>query len=230
MDGLQGLEFATPGRMASSSCQVRVFAGRGLRGRARDCKGLYTCSGLIPFNSRMAKLLDPQLLCEFIFSPASPLGLSTPAPPVVCSGRLMGGPGRRWPPGGPTCRPADGDMPARCRFGDVTAHSRPGVDVTVSGDVTELGGAGPTALLVYSPRGSMAGHGRHGGSADQRGSGAAPRPYGERLPLGGADPTPPCWGRQVDGVGSSPRGAGEMGRMLLSRYGDTDPPSLMRLP
>jgi hypothetical protein len=185
MDGLQGLEFATPGRMASSSCQVRVFAGRGLRGRARDCKGLYTCSGLIPFNSRMAKLLDPQLLCEFIFSPASPLGLSTPAPPVVCSGCLMGGPGRRCPPGGPTCRPADGDVPARCRFGDVTAHSRPGVDVTVSGDVTELGGAGPPALLVYSPREAWQGK---VGVAGRRISGEAEQhrgPTGSVCPWGG---------------------------------------------
>jgi hypothetical protein len=150
------------------------------------------------------------LLCELVFSPASPPGLSTPAPPVVCSGRLMGAPGRRWSPGGPTCRSADGDVPARarCRFGDVTAHSRLGVDVTVSGDVTKLGGAGPLAHSVYSPRGCLAGHGRRGGSAVQRRGRAAPRPYGERLPLGGADPTPPCWGRQVDGVGSSPRGAG----------------------
>ena len=192
MGGLQGLEFATSGRTATRSCQVIIFAVVGHRGRARGHKGLYTCSRLFPFELRMAKLLAPQLLCELIFtplrlvfSPASPLGLSTPAPPVVCSGRLMGGPGWRWSPGGPTCRSADGDVPARCRFGDVTAHSRLGVDVTVSGDVTKLGGAGPLAHSVYSPRGCMAGHGRRGGSADQRRGERHRGPTGSVCPWGG---------------------------------------------
>ena len=174
------------------------------------------------------------LLCELIFSPASPLGLSTPAPPVappvVWSGLLMGGLGRHWSSGGSTCRPAVGDVPARCRFGDVTAYSRTRDECDGFGGrdrAWRSGAFGPFGIL---PSGK---HGRARSARRVRRIGReAERHRGptERLPDGEADSTPPCWGRQADGVGSSPlaRGAGEMERMLLFRYGDTDPPSLTR--
>jgi hypothetical protein len=138
----------------------------------------------------------------------------------------MGGPGRRWSPGGPTCRSADGDVPARCRFGDVTAHSRLGVDVTVSGDVTKLGGAGPLAHLAYSPRGTRSAW-RFGGSAKGEIGTEALRGASA---IGGGRPHATLLGPSSRRCGFITTWRWETECMLLSRYGDTDPPSLMLLP
>ena len=99
----------------------------------------------------------------------------------------MGGPGRRCPPGGPTCRPADGDVPARCRFGDVTAHSRPGMDVTVQvlGDVNELGEA-------WQGKVGVAGRRISGEAERHRGPTGSVCPWGGqtlRHPAGAVKPT-----------------------------------------
>jgi hypothetical protein len=66
-------------------------------------------------------------------------------------------------PAGPTrCRGRAGPLPVWGRDGPLSDPG-PGVEKKVSGDVTELGGAGSLAHSVYTPQGSMAGQGRRGG-------------------------------------------------------------------